>query len=825
LAQRVYLHVGTPKSGTTYLQAGLWQNRDALRDLGLLFPGRGPFDQNRASIVVRNGKHLPGRKKTPRLWKRIVSETTGFDGTVVLSNEWYLTADQEQIAAAVEQLGGEVHVVVTTRSLVRIVPAAWQESLKVGRGHSLGDFVDGLADGRIKWTWDVIDPAAVARHWAGVVGPERVHVVTMPERPTHAGQLWERFAATVGFDPHAVELPPREANESMTVQAARLMQEFGPALKDEVDRHDASWRGHARWLRTAVVRKVLADVPGDPIGVGEELRAVLLARGERSVADLRDLGCAVTGDLEELLGGTDRDGSRHPDTVTDEELLEASRLLAVGLLAGRIEASSGGNDADDDEGDDEGDDESEPDDTADSDEPDTGDTDNTDDSEDDAVETDQGPRGRRGKQRRPPGVDYADTVATHRADVTDRTRRWTFMVPSAYAAGGIARTVFTTANSLAARGHEVRILTLGRSSAEPKFRLDPAVELVALQDRYDPDNPGKPRRATKNDPKADPALRELDRTPSRLVDGAKKTFSALVDQLLREQLEGRPPGVVVSTRPEFAVAASLWSDPGSILLHQEHLSFVPRPEPLRAALRDLALGRGPARPIDALLTLTEADHERWRDYLAEQQGDRAVRTGVIPNPTPFQVGEPAPLTTKVVIAAGRLTAQKGFERLVEAWVPLATSHPDWQLRIYGDGQRWDDLNAQVAAAGVGDRILMGGVTDELEAELADSAIYAMSSRYEGLPMVLLEALSKGVPPVSFDCPEGPRQLIDDGVNGLLVPEGDVPALTAALQRLMDDEDLRRRLGAQALETARDYEADAVTDRWIALAEEIAAERG
>lgn len=437
--------------------------------------------------------------------------------------------------------------------------------------------------------------------------------------------------------------------------------------------------------------------------------------------------------------------------------------------------------------------------------------------------TDRPGRGRR-KQRRAPGVAYADTVATHRGDPTGLTRRWTFLVPSAYAAGGIARTVFTTANTLVDRGHDVRILTLGRSSAEPKFHLDPRVELVALQDRYDPDHPGTPRRSPRRDPDADPELRRLDRSESRLVDGAKKTFSALVDRLLREQLEGRPPGVVVSTRPEFAVAAALWSDPGSVLLHQEHLSFVPRPEPLRAALRDLALGRGPARPIDALLTLTEADHERWTDYLGDTSGAPWLRTGVIPNPTPFQVGAPAPLENKVVIAAGRLTAQKGFERLVDAWTPLATSHPDWQLRIYGDGQRWDDLNAQVAEAGVGDRILMGGVTDQLEAELANSSIYAMSSRYEGLPMVLLEALSKGVPPVSFDCPEGPRQLISDGVNGLLVPEGDVPALTAGLRRLMDDPDLRRRLGARALETARDYEAPAVTDRWIALAEEVLASR-
>ncbi|WP_432479397.1 glycosyltransferase family 4 protein [Nocardioides sp. GXQ0305] len=401
------------------------------------------------------------------------------------------------------------------------------------------------------------------------------------------------------------------------------------------------------------------------------------------------------------------------------------------------------------------------------------------------------------------------------------TTRWTFMVPSAYAAGGIARTVFTTANTLVRRGHQVRILTLNRSSAEPKFDLDPAVGLVAMQDRHDPDHPERPLRLPR-DPRPAATVRELLRSPSDLVaDGqARKTFSAYVDDRLREHLADAPPGVVVSTRPEFAVAASRWSAPGSVLLHQEHLSFLPRPEPLRAALRDLARGVGGVRPIDALLTLTEADLERWRDYV----DDPGVRTGVIPNPTPFVVGDPAPLTTPVVIAAGRLTAQKGFERLVKAYIPLARSHPDWQLRIFGDGQNWDRLNAQVAKADVGDRILLGGVTRELESELANASVYAMSSRYEGLPMVLLEALSKGVPPVSYDIPEGPRQLIDDGRNGLLVPEGDIAGLTEALRTLMDDPELRRRLGAEALETARAYEAGAIADRWVGLAEEVLAAR-
>ena len=358
MAERVFVHVGTPKSGTTYLQAGLWAQREELRAHGLLFPGRTPFDHNRASLLVRQGRHLRerprrrGGNRKLRVWSRFCRQAEEYDGTVVLSNEWYLAADREQALGAVEQLGGErVHVLVTTRNLVRLVPAGWQESLKVGRGTSLADFVAGLDDPANKWTWDVVDPALVARRWADVVGPDRVHLITMPERPASSSQLWDRFCETVGLATDAVEVPPRQANESLSVQAARLLQEFGPALRDEIDHHDRSVRSHSRWLRNAVVRQVLTEVAGDPIGVGPELRDRLAERGTRSVAALRELGCRVTGDLDELLGGTDRDGARHPDDVTEAELLQVSRALAVGLLGARMR-STGPPDTDPDDSDD-----------------------------------------------------------------------------------------------------------------------------------------------------------------------------------------------------------------------------------------------------------------------------------------------------------------------------------------------------------------------------------------------------------------------------------------------------------------------------------------
>lgn len=762
MAQRVDLHVGTPKSGTTFLQSTLWANRDLLLDRGVLYPGKKAYDQNRASMQVRSGAHIDVGRAAP-VWRSFCRQAAEYDGQVVLSNEWWLAAKRRQAEAAVEQIGGGagsgiVHVVITTRSPVLAVPAAWQESLKVGRGHSLAEFVAAL-DGDGKWTWDVLDPAAVAQRWADIVGPDRVHVVTTPPAGGAPDVLWTRFAETVGFDPSGVELP-RPANESLTVQGARLLQEYGPALLAEIERTDTSGNGPARWLRNTLVRKVLVGVEGEPIGVGAELRDRLLERGAESARRLRELGCHVTGDLEDITTGDDRPGARHPDSVSDAELVTAGRALAVGQLRVQMAAPE---------------------------------------AEEAAAPAPKKPR------TGTPGA---------------RTRRWTFLVPSAYAAGGIARTTSITANTLVERGHDVTVITLSRSSAEPAFTFDPRVRLIPLHDRYDPANPDEPRPLPRNDPRAKRKVRRLDEKPSRLVEdeAARQTFTAYVDHRLEEELSKLPPGVVVSTRPEFGVAATLWTHPDSILVHQEHLSFLPRPEPLRAALRRIATADG--RRLDALLTLTKADLERWSEYV----DDPSLRMAAIPNPTPFSVGDPAPLTSKVVIAAGRLSLQKGFERLVEAWIPLATSHPDWQLRIYGEGPQHGALAEAVAEADVGDRIVLAGVTREFEQELGNAAIYAMSSRYEGLPMVLLEALSKGVPPVSFDCPEGPRQLIVSGTNGLLVPQGDIDGLTDALRSLMDDPDRRRELGAAGLETARDFEAATVVDRWVELAEDIDAER-
>ncbi|WP_164775105.1 glycosyltransferase family 4 protein [Nocardioides pantholopis] len=395
-----------------------------------------------------------------------------------------------------------------------------------------------------------------------------------------------------------------------------------------------------------------------------------------------------------------------------------------------------------------------------------------------------------------------------------RRRRVTILAKNAYGTGGIPRTIFLVANELAARGHAVEVLSVYRLRQRPYVEVHPDVRLSFLVDRAG-ETPAAPLPRPRRDPAATERDRELDRRPSELAEGIDEVLSALTDRLLRERLKALPPGIVLATRPALAVAAARWAHPDALVVTQEHMTHVRRLSQLKRALREVG------DRLDAFTTLTTADLDRWRAEL----GPTPARLAVIPNATPFAVTEPAPLTAPVIISAGRLATQKAFDRLVEAFAPVAAAHPDWELHIYGSGPERPVIERRIAELGLVGRARLMGFTDDMEGRLREASAYAMSSRYEGLPMVLLEAMSTGLPPVSLDCPEGPRQLIVDGVNGLLVGREDIAGLSRALLRVVEDPALRRRLGAEAMETARGYGLAAVVDQWEALFDDLDARRG
>jgi glycosyltransferase involved in cell wall biosynthesis len=269
-------------------------------------------------------------------------------------------------------------------------------------------------------------------------------------------------------------------------------------------------------------------------------------------------------------------------------------------------------------------------------------------------------------------------------------------------------------------------------------------------------------------------------------------------------------GIVIGTRPSFNLLAAALSAPGTVTVAQEHMNFDAH---RRGLARDL---RRRYRGLDALAVLTEEDRG---DYAAVLDG--ATKVVRLPNAVPPLAGDRARPESKVAIAAGRLNSQKGFDLLIAAWRPVAAAHPDWQLRIYGRGPQRATLQRQIVDAGLSDDIFLMGATRDLGEALSQGSLFVLSSRFEGFGIVVVEAMSKGLAVVSFDCPRGPGEIIDDGRDGLLVPAGDVRALSRTLLDVADDEERRRALGAAALATARRYDPEAVGAEWTALVDELA----
>ena len=171
---------------------------------------------------------------------------------------------------------------------------------------------------------------------------------------------------------------------------------------------------------------------------------------------------------------------------------------------------------------------------------------------------------------------------------------------------------------------------------------------------------------------------------------------------------------------------------------------------------------------------------------------------------------------RTIIAAGRLAHQKGFDILLRAFADLAPRHPGWTLEIYGRGGKREALEALLHQLGLENRARINPPTDRLGERMRDASIYALSSRYEGFPLVLLEAMAAGLAVVAFDCPTGPNEIVTDGRTGLLVPAEDVEAFTSALDRVMTNASLRRRLARAAPGGVAPYRADVIGRRWDEL---------
>jgi len=353
--------------------------------------------------------------------------------------------------------------------------------------------------------------------------------------------------------------------------------------------------------------------------------------------------------------------------------------------------------------------------------------------------------------------------------------------------GGAERVTVNLANHWAAKGWHITIVTL--TSRSPDFyELHPAVERISLE----------------------------------LADESRNVLAGLWRNLrrvraLRQVLRQVQPNIALALMSTANVILALATQGlanvcaiGSERIHPPQL-------PLGVqwrALRRFTYGR-----LAAVVALTQESAEWLKMHT------RAQRVPIIPNMALRPLAVQAPRLTPetvcvadrhILLAVGRLEKQKGIDWLLEAFMALALKYYNWNLVILGEGPERRALEAQVQAFGLDGRVFLPGRAGNVGEWYERADVYVMSSRFEGFPLTLAEAMAHGLPAVSFDCDTGPRDIIRPEVDGLLVPPGNVDSLTAALDRLMGDAALRAQFAARAVEARERFSMERIAGMWEEL---------
>lgn len=353
-------------------------------------------------------------------------------------------------------------------------------------------------------------------------------------------------------------------------------------------------------------------------------------------------------------------------------------------------------------------------------------------------------------------------------------------------AGGAERVTLWLARELVARGHRVTLLT-HHGADQDFFALPPGVTRAVV-----------------------------GLTEGRATLAGKLMLNIRRCLRVRAVLKGARADTVLAMMPHESVVAVVAAAGlrTRVVVSERNAPWHRRQDRIWTALRRLVY-----RFSDAQVAQTRP----IADWLARNTG--STRLHIIPNAVqdPLPSGPPAivpPTGRKLVVAAGTKPWQKGFDQLIEAFTQIAADHPDWDLALPGllpdrveEGLSGQDILDSAVRAGLAGRVLLPGHVGNMPDWYAAADLFVLSSRFEGFPNVLVEAMSQGCACVSVDCDTGPRDILTDGVDGLLVPQGDSAALAAAMARAMGDAELRARLGQAARDVRQRYAAGRIMDLW------------
>ncbi|MFM9367050.1 glycosyltransferase [Streptomyces sp. Da 82-17] len=360
--------------------------------------------------------------------------------------------------------------------------------------------------------------------------------------------------------------------------------------------------------------------------------------------------------------------------------------------------------------------------------------------------------------------------------------------------GGITSWSHQMARLFTERGHRVHVIGITEPAEPQDIGTDLPYPTTTLYDEHPPRvGPARGIRGRLN-------LAERRLRAAR--EAGMHEQAAKLTALFRR---ARPGAVVIVTQVWAMEWVTLADTGGHTVIGMSHESFAYT----RASSRFGRVKRF-YKDVDRMLALTREDADLW---IRKGGMDNA---SFMPNPLPFFPEVPSPRTEKVVTSIGRLHDQKGIDMLLDTWAEVAPLHPDWRLRIYGSGEDEEMLKAQCTALGLDGSVEWMGRTGDVPGALRGGSVFVQSSRGEGFPLALMEAMAAAVPCAAFDCAPGVHEIVQDGEDGLLAGLGNTGELARRLDTLMSDKELRDKMGDLARQNIQRYTTDEIVRRWEEL---------
>lgn len=368
-----------------------------------------------------------------------------------------------------------------------------------------------------------------------------------------------------------------------------------------------------------------------------------------------------------------------------------------------------------------------------------------------------------------------------------------YCILGTFNSGGMERVLANKANYLAKLGHEITIITTDQQNRKPYFNLDESIKQIDLGINYTGNNNSGLFK--------------------KLVDYPKKQSEH--KKLLKNLLFKIKPDITVSLFDHEVTLLPNIHD-GSKKIVEIHFSRFKRMQYGRKGIwkiidkirsnNDLKT----VKKYDKFVVLTEEDKSYWGDL---------DNIAVIPNANSFKISEPSNLNSKNVIAVGRYDYQKRFEDLIDIWAIVHQEEPEWHLNIFGKGPEKDVLQKMIERLNLNDSVTLREPVRNIDEQYLNSSMIVMTSRYEGLPMALLEGQVAGLPLISYTCKCGPKDIISEGVNGFLLEEGDKSGFAKRVIELIRNENLRKEFGEKSFQLSNNFSEEKIMQKWLELFDE------